>query len=149
MPIKRDLALRIIKYLLDNPSFHFPFLIVCQNYASGLYLDDDFVETVPQDDYENLLQSPQYDTFELWVNLQNLDLQTLQLLSKGFIEKILDEDAISLIEKSAKDYRKLWQLDLCESIEIEEYGPNEFFGGKAEGFEESLEILKMSYKKLT
>lgn len=149
MPIKRDLALRIIKYLLDNPSFHFPFLIVCQNYASGLYLDDGFAKIIPQDDYENLLQNPQYDTFELWVNLQNLDLQTLQLLSKGFIEKILNEDVISLIEKSVKDYRRLWQLDLCESIEIEEYGLNEFFGGKAEGFEESLEILKMSYKNAT
>lgn len=149
MPIKRDLALRIIKYLLNNPSFQFPFLIVCQNYASGSCLDDGFAKIIPKDDYENLLQNSQYDTFELWVNLQNLDLQTLQLLSKGFIEKILNEDAISLIEKSVKDYRRLWQLDLCESIEIEEYGLNEFFGGKAEGFEESLEILKMSYKNVT
>ncbi len=147
MPIKRDLALKIIKYLLDNPSFYFPFLVMCQGYASYADDDEEFVEIVPKDDYENLLENSKYDTFELWENLQNLDLQTLQLLSKGFIEKIINEDAISLIEESAKGYRELWQLDFCESAKILAYGFNEFLGGKAEGFEEALEILKNSYLK--
>lgn len=142
MPITRELALKIIKYLLDNPSFYFPFKIMCKEYASYVDNDDDFVEIVPQDDYENLVANLQYDTFELWENLQNLDLQTLQLLSKGFIEKIVNENAINSIEQSAKGYRELWKINLCESADIEEYGLNEFFGGKAEGFEESLEILK-------
>ncbi len=148
MPISRDLALKIITYLLDNPSFYFPFLVMCKGYASYTDDDEDFVEIVPQDDYENLVDNLQYDTFELWENLQNLDLQTLELLSKGFIEKIINENAIGSIEQSAKGYRKLWKMNLCESANIEEYGLNEFFGGKAEGFEESLEILKKQLPKI-
>ena len=148
MPITRSLALKIIKYLIDNPSFCFPFLVMCRGY--GIDADDnDFVEIVPEDDYEYLIEDSTYDTFELWENLQNLNLQAFELLSKGFLEIILNENALSLIEKSAKDYRDLWKLDMCESAKIEEYGLNEFFGGKAEGFEESLEILKRSYKKLS
>ena len=148
MPITRSLALKIIKYLIDNPSFCFPFLVMCRGY--GIDADDnDFVEIVPEDDYEDLIEDSTYDTFELWENLQNLNLQTFELLSKGFLEIILNENALSLIEKSAKDYRELWKVDLCESTKIEEYGLNEFFAGKAEAFEESLEILKKSYKKLS
>ena len=111
MPISRDLALKIITYLLDNPSFYFPFLVMCKGYASYTDDDEDFVEIVPQDDYENLVDNLQYDTFELWENLQNLDLQTLELLSKGFIEKIINENAIGSIEQSAKGYRKLWKMN--------------------------------------
>lgn len=147
MPITRELALKIIKYLLDNPSFYFPFKIMSKEYISYMGNDDDFVEIVPQDDYENLVENLQYDTFELWENLQNLDLQTLELMSKGFIEKIVNAGSIDAIRQSAKGYRELWKSDLCESADIEEYGLNEFFGGKAEGFEESLEILKNSYQK--
>lgn len=142
MPITRELALKIIKYLLDNPSFYFPFKIMCKEYASYVDNDDDLVEIVPQDDYENLVKNLQYDTFELWENLQNLNLQTLQLMSKGFLDKIVYNDAINQIQNAAKEYRSLWKRDVCESVEIEEYGFNEFLGGKAEGFEESLEILK-------
>jgi hypothetical protein len=147
MQISRKLALKIIKYLLDNPLFYFPFKIMCKEYISYMDNDDNFVEIVPQDDYENLVENLQYDTFELWENLQNLDLQTLELLSKGFIEKIINENAIDSIEQSAKGYRELWKMNLCESANIEEYGLNEFFGGKAEGFEESLEILKEHISK--
>lgn len=147
MPISRSLALKIIKYLLDNPSFYFPFLVMCKGYASNTDEDEDFVEIVPDDDYQDLLDSPEYNTFELWTNLQYFDEQTIMLLSKGFIEKIINENAISKIEESAKGYRELWQLDLCESAKILEYGFNEFLGGKAEGFEESLEILKLAYLK--
>jgi hypothetical protein len=43
MPITRSLALKIIKYLIDNPSFCFPFLVMCKGY--GIDTDDnDFVE---------------------------------------------------------------------------------------------------------
>ncbi len=90
MPISRELALLIIKYLLDNPTFYFPFLVVCKGYASDAYMDDDFVEIVPMDDYENLVENTHYNTFELWENVRNLDVETLKLMSKGFIEKIID-----------------------------------------------------------
>ena len=135
MPITRSLALKIIKCITDHPSFCFPFLVMCRGY--GIDADDnDFVEIVPEDDYEYLIEDSTYDTFELWENLQNLNLQAFELLSKGFLEIILNENALSLIEKSAKDYRELWKVDLCESTKIEEYGLNEFFAGKAEPFEE-------------
>ena len=96
MPITRSLALKIIKYLIDNPSFCFPFLVMCRGY--GIDADDnDFVEIVPEDDYEYLIEDSTYDTFELWENLQNLNLQAFELLSKGFLEIILNENALSLI----------------------------------------------------
>lgn len=132
MPISRELALIILKYLLDNPSFYFPFHIMCQGYASQINEDNDFVEIIPSDDYENLLEDTTYNTFELWGNLQNLHLETLQLMSKGFIEKIIGNSIETKILENAKNYRKLWKEELWESTNIEEFGQNEFFGGKAE-----------------
>jgi hypothetical protein len=48
MPTKRDLALKIIKYLLDNPSFYFPFLVMCKGYPSYANNDEEFVEIIPK-----------------------------------------------------------------------------------------------------
>jgi len=146
MPISRQLALTLVKYLLDNPSFYFPFHIMCQGYASQTNEDNDFLEIIPSDDYENLLEDTTYDTFQLWENLQNLHLETLQLMSKGFIEKIIGNSIETKILENAKNYRKLWKEELWESTNIEEFGQNEFFGGKAEGFEESLEIVRKYLK---
>lgn len=142
MPISRELALIILKYLLGNPSFYFPFRIMCQGYASQTNEDNDFVEIIPSDDYENLLEDASYDTFELWENLQNLHLETLQLMSKGFIEKIIGNSIETEILESSKSYRELWKEENWECEDSEEFGLNEFFGGKAEGFEESLEIVR-------
>lgn len=142
MPISRELALIILKYLLDNPSFYFPFYIMCQGYASQKKEDKDFVEIVPIDDFENLLDKIQYNTFELWENLQNLHLETLQLMSKGFIEKIVGASIENQIQALAKEWRMRWKEELWESTNIEEFGQNEYFGGKAEGFEEALEIIQ-------
>ena len=89
MPISRELALLIVKYLLVNPTFYFPFLVVCKGYPSDTFMDSDFVEIIPNDDYGNLVENTHYDTFELWENLKNLYLQTIQLMSKGFIKKII------------------------------------------------------------
>ena len=147
MPISRELALKIVKYLLENPSFYFPFLVMCKGYASYSDNDNDFVEIVPIDDYENLLGSASYDEFQLWENLQNLKCDTIELMSKGFIEKILGESIEGELEALAKEYRARWNIDLCESTDIEEFGQNEYFGGKAEGFEESLEIFKKHLQK--
>lgn len=146
MPISRALALIILKYLLDNPSFYFPFHVMCRGYASQTDDDNDFVEIVPRDDYENLLENTHYDTFELWENLQNLNLETLQLMSKGFIEKILTHSIETELLENIKKFRSLWKEELWESTIIEEFGENEYFGGKAEGFEESLDILRKHLK---
>ncbi|MDD2383567.1 MAG: hypothetical protein PHN18_05210 [Sulfurospirillaceae bacterium] len=142
MRISRELALIILKYLLDNPSFYFPFHIMCQGYASQKEEDKDFVEIIPIDDFENLLDNTQYNTFELWENLQNLHLETLQLMSKGFIEKIVGASIENQIQARAKEWRVRWKEELWESTNIEEFGQNEYFGGKAEGFEEALEIVQ-------
>lgn len=62
-------------------------------------------------------------------------------------KEIAYENALNQMEVAAKEYRNLWKKDICESVKIEEYGFNEFLGGKAEGFEESLEILKKHMSK--
>lgn len=146
MPISRERALLIIKYLLDHPTFYFPFLVVCKGYASDASMDDDFVEIVPMDDYENLVENTHYTTFELWENVRNLDVETLKLMSKGFIEKIIDHSIETEIFENAKKYRELWKEENWECEDSEEFGLNEFLGGKAEGFEESLEIIQKYLK---
>ncbi len=142
MPISRESALQILKYLLENPSFYFPFLVMCKGYASYSDGDNDFVEIIPKDDYVNLLDSEEYDTFELWENLQSLDEETLRLMSKGFLEKITSSSLESELQELAVNWRNKWKRELCESVDIEKFGENEYFGGKAEGFEESLEIFR-------
>ena len=93
-----------------------------------------------------MLDDLTYNTFELWEDFQNLDIKTLELMSKGFIEEILKRDIISKISNLAMEYRKSWKEDLWESSDIEEYGLNEFLGGKAEAYEDCLELLKKNFK---
>lgn len=144
MPIKRELALKIIKYLLDNPSFYFPFKIVCINFDED---DESYNVDISQEVLHEILRNDKFKEFKLVENLQHLDLETLRFMAKGFIEKITHNDTEKQIETLAKDYRNLWKKEVCESMKIEEYGFNEFLGGKAEGFEESLEILKECISK--
>lgn len=47
-----------------------------------------------------------------------------------------------LIYMLAENYRKHWKEVLCESESIEEYGLNEFIGGKADAFEECLYLIR-------
>jgi hypothetical protein len=144
MPITRELALQILRYLLGNTSFYFPFKIVCINFDE----DDELYDVeVSQEMLDEVLSNDEFKDFKLVENLQHLDLETLNLMSKGFIEKIVHDDVIIEIEVAAEEYRNLWKRDICEAVNIEEYGTNEFFGGKAEGFEESLEILKKHMSK--
>ena len=42
----------------------------------------------------------------------------------------------------AKNYRTNWKEKLWESENIEEYGLNEFIGGKAEAYEDCLALLQ-------
>ena len=142
MPITRELALKIIKYLLDNPSFYFPFKVMCKEYVNYMDNDDGFVEIVPQDDYENLVKNLQYYTFELWENLQDVRKNTTELLAKWFIDKIIKHNFEKEIKKLAQDYWKLYKQDLTESASIEEYWENEFFWWKKEAFEDILDLFE-------
>lgn len=87
MRISRELAIKILKYLDQHKEFYFPFLVMCREYTEE---DDDFVEIEP-DEWKLMQSDDKYQTFELWENLQNLNEETLQLMARGFIEKIVNE----------------------------------------------------------
>lgn len=134
MKISREVAIAILKYCHEHPSFYFPFLVMCQEYTPE---DDDFVEIEPEE-WEMIQSDDIYQTFELWENLQNLDTDTVSLMAKGFLGYMTQSSLEEKIEECARGYRKEWKEELSESANIEEFGLNEFLGGKAEGFEEAL-----------
>lgn len=57
---------------------------------------------------------------------------------------------LQLLEKEiailAKKHRAGWKGDLWESEKIEEYGLNEFMGGKADAYEDCLDLIKKCIK---
>lgn len=142
MKISRELAIRILKYLDKHKDFYFPFLVMCKEYTEE---DNDFVEIEPNE-WKIIKEDKKYQTFELWENLQNLYPETLELMAKGFLEKITGESLEKHIATLAKNYRKEWKEELWESEDIEEFGFNEFIGGKTEAYEECLDLIKI-YKK--
>ena len=139
MPISRELVLLIVKYLIDNPEFYFPFSIHNQHFDED---EESYNIEFCLEDYQDIKKNKEYTKFILSENLQNLYLETIELMSKGFIEKIINKNAIDKISQLALEYRKEWKEELWESEKIEEYGFNEFIGGKVEAYEECLEILK-------
>lgn len=64
----------------------------------------------------------------------------MKIKNKLFIVKLE-----SLIESLANKCRREWKEELWESENIEEFGFNEFIGGKAEAYEDCLKIIR-SYK---
>ena len=140
MPISRELAIKILKYLDQHKDFYFPFLVMNKEYTEE---DDDFVELEPNE-WKMIAQDNTYQTFQLWENLQNLRKETLRLMAKGFIEKIIGESLQLQIAELAKNYRKDWKKKVSEFEKIEGYGFNEFLGGKAEAYEDCLRIIKES-----
>ena len=140
MPKSRVLAIKILKYLDQHKDFYFPFLVMNQEYTEE---DDDFVEIEP-DEWEMIEEDEKYQTFQLWENLQNLHEETLALMAKGFIERITRESLELQIAELSRNYRKEWKERLGESAKIEEYGFNEFLGGKAEAYDDCLRIIRES-----
>jgi len=142
MDISRELAIKILKYCDENKKFYFPFTVVCKEYTPE---DDDFVE-VEAEEWGMIQEDPIYKTFQLWENLQNLYEETLQLMLKGFMEKITNQSLENHIAELAQSYRKEWKEILPESAKIKEYGFNEFIDGKAEAYEDCLEAMKDFHK---
>lgn len=140
MPISRKLAIRILAYLDQHEDFYFPFLVVNQEYTEN---GDGFVELEPSE-WQTIKDDKKYQTFQLWENLQDLQEDTLRLMAQGFIEKITSESVGSQIAELAKKYRSEWKEELWESTKIEEFGFNEFIGGKAEAYEDCLRIITES-----
>ena len=138
MKISRKLAIRILKYLDKYKDFYFPFQVACKEYSGR--------DEVESSEWKMIKNDEKYQTFELQKNLQDLRKDTIELMAKGFIEKITGKSLEKVLEALAKNYRKKWREELWESEDIERFGLNEFIGGKAEGFEESLNIIK-EYQK--
>lgn len=138
MKITRELAIQLLKYCHEHPDFYFPFLVMCQEYTPE---DDDFVEIEPEE-WEMISEDDTYQTFELWENLHDVREVTTELLAKGFIEKITNQSLEEYIKTQAQNYRKEWKEELWESTDIEEFGFNEFIGGKAEAFEDCYYYLR-------
>ena len=139
MDISKKLALEILKYRFKNKKFYFPFLLMGKEYSNTK--NNDFREIEPHE-WKMIEENQDYKTFQLWENLQNIDKPTIKLVAKGFIEKITQASLKSKIKELAINYRTEWKEDLWESEKIEEYGLNEFIGGKAEAYEDCLEIIK-------
>jgi hypothetical protein len=91
MKISRETAIKILKYCCEHKNFYFPFWVVCRGYGTE---NNGFVEVEP-DEWKIIVKDKNYQTFELWENLQNLYEETLQLMSKGFLEKIQKETMLS------------------------------------------------------
>ena len=85
MPISRELAIKILRYLDEHKDFYFPFLVMNQEYTEE---DNDFVEIEPSE-WEMIEEDERYRTFQLWENLQHLQRETVGLMAKGFIERIM------------------------------------------------------------
>lgn len=76
MEISRELAIQILKYCDEHEDFYFPFLVVHKE----TYFEPH--------DWRKISNNKKYQTFRLRENLQNLYLETVELMSRGFIEKI-------------------------------------------------------------
>ena len=139
MKITRNKALNILKYLDKNPDFYFPFQILCEDFDDNddlfdvdcLYIEIDYIYT-----------NKSMKNFILVENLQSLDEETTSLMAKGFIDKIENINVLEKIYTLAIEYKKSWKENLCESENIEAYGFNEFIGGKAEAYEECIQIIE-------
>ena len=138
MKISRELAIEILKYLDSHKDFYFPFLIMNKEYTEE---DDDFVEIEP-DEWEMIQEDDKYQTFELWENVKHLYLETVGLMSKGFLEKITGQSLESDIKDLANNYKKVWKRKFPSDAKVLDYGLNEFIGGKAEAYEDCLEIIR-------
>ena len=57
-------------------------------------------------------------------------------------KKLSLEQIQEFITKQAKENRSMWKREMCESEDIEKYDFNEFVGGKADAYEDCLDLLK-------
>lgn len=132
------MAIKILKYLNKNKDFYFPFRVICRERC----LEGLNVAEIEPNEWKLIFKNKNYKTFELWENLQQLDEKTLRFMAKGFIEEISSSSLEKDVEMLAKKYRKEWKEELWESENIEEFGFNEFIGGKAEAFEDCLDMIR-------
>jgi len=139
MKITKKQTLKILKYLEEHEDFYFPFRILCNDIEKNdFYYDIDCNEI----NYEEIENNPLWLNFTLEENLQTLYEDTTELMAKGFLDKINNKDILEKISKEILNLNKKWKMELCESENIEEYGLNEFIGGKKEAYEECKKIIE-------
>lgn len=138
MKISRELAIKILKYLYENPDFKFPFVVVCLEYTPE---DDDFVEIMPEE-WQIIFEDSGYKTFQLWHRFKDMEDYSINLLSKWYLEKILQKSLKNELYNLFNFYNQLYDEELLLSKDIQKFWENEFFGWKKEAFEDALEVLK-------
>jgi len=139
MKNQRKIVLNISRYLMDNKNFYFPFFIRCKCLDGR----NDYIEIVPQeDDYKMILNSDDFTDFILVEKSQDLHEDTIQLMPKGFIDKIMQESLKGKIKTKLNDYKEIWNEDGWETLtKSKSFGDNEFYEGKTEAFEQVLEMI--------
>ena len=90
MKISRKLAIKILEYLDKHKDFYFPFQIMCKEYKD----EDGNSMEIESSEFKKIKLDKKYQTFELWENLQNLYEETIELMAKGFIEKITNAEDV-------------------------------------------------------
>ena len=139
MKITRKQVLNVSKYIECNHSFYFPFKVICSDFDK----EDECSEMNCLDfGYDYIDNNKLMNRFILIENLQDLRSDTVELMAKGFLDKVEYTPVIDKILDLAIEYRKNWKEQLCESEDIEEYGLNEFIGGKADAYEDCVQIIK-------
>src|SRR3989344_1582838 len=127
MDISREMAIQILKYLDKHKEFYLPFLVVNKEYSEE---DDDFVEVEPSE-WQNIVSDRKYQTFQLWENLQKLDLPTLKLMARGFIEMMQGSALEIEVSVLARNYTKEAnrRAQFSNLYKIEDLELNEFIKG--------------------
>ncbi len=139
MKIIRRQVLNITKYKKINQDFIFPFKIICTDFNK----EDKFFEVNCLDiEYDFIYNNKLMINFMLTEKLENLNQETIELMTKGFFDRIEHVNILDRISNLAIEYKKNWKEYLCESENIEEYGLNEFLGGKADAYEDCVQIIK-------
>ena len=137
MPISRELAVQILKYLSQNGDSYFPFLVM---YKENDREDDAFVGIEPHE-WIMVMGEKKYQNFQLRETLQPLHGGSVTLMSKSLIAKSTKRSLEAHIIKLARNYKQMWQEKLWQCEQAEAYRRNEFLGGQIKAYENCLRIL--------
>jgi hypothetical protein len=88
MQIDKELAIKILKYQDQHEDFYFPFQVI------RMSISEDDSEEIEANQWRLINSVDKLEKFELRENLQNLFEETVELMAKGFIEKILNSGSV-------------------------------------------------------
>ncbi len=71
-----------------------------------------------------------------------VDFLSRPINDQGIIDKDLIKKLEEFISEQVKECRSRWKEELWGSEDIEVHGSNEFIGGKADAYEDCLEMLQ-------